>query len=43
MIGIDVQISKQQRLVAGLVTAAVGLDGDKYGINLRQGLSIVEP
>src|SRR5262245_25534529 len=44
MIGINVKISKQQRLVAArFVTPAVGFDGDKDGVDLRQCFGIVEP
>lgn len=35
MIWFDVEVGKQQRLVARLVAATVGFDGDENCINLR--------
>jgi len=43
MIWVDVQVGKQEGPVARLVTPAVGLDGDKNSIDLRQCFGIVEP
>ena len=43
VVEIDVQVGKQQRLIARLVAPTVGLDGDKDSINLRQSFGIVEP
>ena len=44
MIGINVQVGKQQRSFAGwFVASAVWLDGDEYGVNLCERFGVVEP
>ena len=42
VIWLNLQIGEEQGLPAGSVTAAVRLDCDENGINLRQSLGIVE-
>jgi hypothetical protein len=44
MIGINVQVGKQQRSFAGwFVASAVWLDSDEYGVNLCERFGVVEP
>src|SRR5260370_3404479 len=43
MIWVDVEVRKQEGLVAGLVTTAVWFDRYKNGINLPQRFGVVEP
>jgi len=41
VIGIDAQVSKQEGLATGLLAAAVGLNGDENGVDLRQTFGII--
>jgi hypothetical protein len=41
MIGLDSKVSEEQRFPAGVRTAAVRFDGDKYGVNLSQGFGVI--
>ena len=41
MVGVDFQIGKQKRLIAGLVTAAIGLDSYEYRVDLRQCFRVI--
>ena len=44
MIGINVQVGKQQRSFAGwFVASAVWLDSDEYGVKLCERFGVVEP
>jgi len=44
MIGINVQVGKQQRSFAGwFVASAVWLDSDEYDVNLCERFGVIEP
>lgn len=41
MVRLDLEVSKEQRLAAGMCAAAIWLHGDKDGVNLRQSPGII--
>ena len=41
MVGVHIEISEEKRLIARLMTAATGFDGDEYRINLGQRFRVI--
>lgn len=41
VVGVDLQVSEQERFTAGLIAATTGLDSYKYRVDLRQRFRVI--